>query len=62
MNKSFISWGPGLGVVLSSDIRSQFYKVSLKKFGLHKTIIKWFNTLYSDIRSNVIVNGAFTVF
>ena len=33
----------------------------MEKYGFHKNFVKWFNILYSGIRSKVMVNGAFTV-
>ena len=41
-------------------IEHNFIREVLEKYGFHKNFIKWFNILYSGIRSKVMVNGAFT--
>ena len=41
-------------------IEHNFIREVLEKYGIHKIFIKWFNILYSGIRSKVMVNGAFT--
>ena len=41
-------------------IEHNFIKAVLKKYNFPKNFIKWFNIIYSDITSKVMVNGTFT--
>ena len=41
-------------------IEHNFIKAVLKKYNFSKNFIKWFNIIYSDITSKIMVNGTFT--
>ena len=41
-------------------IEQNFLKIVLKKFNFLSNLINWFNIIYTDIESKVLVNGTFT--